>query len=120
VTNWVDEDGSSGGVRSAQCLARIANRQYINGCYTGVYQWHLVSSFYQYFDYNDCGLSIARSPWSGEFEVTSPTWTVAHTTQFSKAGWRYVREFGCARECYTRMGIYCSPVQYGRFKVLGG
>ena len=90
VTNWVDEDGSSGGVRSAQCLARIANRQYLNGCYTGVYQWHLVSSFYQYFDYNDCGLSIARSPWSGEFDVTSPTWTVAHTTQFTKAGWRYL------------------------------
>jgi hypothetical protein len=35
--------------------------------------------------------AVANEPWSGHYEITSPTWALAHTTQFSKPGWRYTQ-----------------------------
>jgi hypothetical protein len=39
---WADEEGSWMDGRSSRCLARCVNRQYIGGCYTATFQWHLV------------------------------------------------------------------------------
>lgn len=86
---WADEEGSIFDGRSARCLARILNRNYISKCKTATFQWHLVSSFYSYLPWPRCGLAVANEPWSGAFEVTSPLWAVAHTTQFAPIGWRY-------------------------------
>ena len=47
-SNWVDEEGSIFDGRSARCLARCVNRQYVTGCHTATFQWHLISSFYDY------------------------------------------------------------------------
>lgn len=89
-TTWADEEGSIFDGRSARCLARVLNRNYISKCRTATIQWHLISSFYDYLPWPRCGLAIANEPWSGNFEITSPTWAVAHTTQFAPAGWRYL------------------------------
>ena len=86
---WVDEEGSIYDGRSARCLARCLNRGYISSCHTATIQWHLVSAFYDYLPWSRCGVAIANTPWSGAYEITSPTWALAHTSQFAPVGWRY-------------------------------
>merc|ERR1740117_439737 len=86
---WADEEGSMFDGRSARCLARVLNRNYISMCKTATIQWHLISSFYDYLPWPRCGVAVANEPWSGNFEITSPTWAIAHTTQFANIGWKY-------------------------------
>lgn len=88
---WADEEGSMFDGRSARCLARVLNRNYLSLCKTATIQWHLVSAFYDYLPWPRCGVAVANEPWSGAFEITSPTWAIAHTTQFSKIGWKYAK-----------------------------
>jgi galactosylceramidase len=88
-SRWVDEEGSIYDGRSARCLARCVNRGYVTGCHSAMFQWHLISSFYDYLPWSRCGVAVANEPWSGNYEITSPTWAIAHTTQFAKPGWRY-------------------------------
>jgi len=90
-SRWVDEEGSIFDARSARCLARCVNRNYVTGCHTATFQWHLISSFYDYLPWARDGVAVANQPWSGHYEITSPTWALAHTTQFSKPGWRYTQ-----------------------------
>ena len=90
ATNWVDEEGSVADGYSARCLARTINRGYLSGCYTGLFQWHLISSFYSDVPWPRCGLAVANQPWSGAYEISRPAWAVAHTTQFASPGWRYL------------------------------
>ena len=56
-SHWVDEEGSIFDGRSARCLARCLNRQYVTGCHTATFQWHLISSFYDYLPWSRCGVA---------------------------------------------------------------
>lgn len=80
--------------QSARCLARCVSRNYVTACHTATFQWHLISSFYDFLTYKRCGVAVANTPWSGSYEVTSPTWALAHTSQFAPIGWRYARHGG--------------------------
>ena len=91
---WVDEEGSVADGQSARCLARCVSRNYVTDCHTATFQWHLISSFYDFLTYKRCGVGVANTPWSGSYEVTSPTWALAHTSQFAPIGWRYARHGG--------------------------
>lgn len=108
-SNWVDEEGSIFDGRSARCLARCVNRGYVTGCHTAIFQWHLISSFYDYLPWSRCGVAVANEPWSGNYEITSPLWALAHTTQFASPGWRYtghgagVDMLGGGGSCVTRV-----------------
>eukprot|EP00756_Hemistasia_phaeocysticola_P015187 Hpha_TRINITY_DN15391_c5_g2::TRINITY_DN15391_c5_g2_i1::g.90879::m.90879/K01202/GALC; galactosylceramidase len=88
-SRWVDEEGSIYDGRSARCLARCVNRNYVGDCHTATFQWHLVSSFYDYLPWARCGVAVANKPWNGHYEITSPTWALAHTSQFAPIGWRF-------------------------------
>jgi len=88
-SRWVDEEGSIYDGRSARCLARCVNRNYIGACHTATFQWHLISSFYDYLPWSRCGVAVANKPWSGFYEIVSPLWALAHTAQFAPIGWRY-------------------------------
>ena len=90
-SRWVDEEGSWKDGRMARCLARVVNRNYVTDCHTSTIVWHLISSFYDYLPYQRCGLAVANRPWDGSYEITSPLWALAHTTQFAPVGWRYAQ-----------------------------
>ncbi|MDE2447860.1 MAG: hypothetical protein KGO22_02745, partial [Gammaproteobacteria bacterium] len=85
---WGDEWGSFG-LQSA-ALAELLNRNYIGARITSTNVWNLVTAYYDILDYTNAGLMRAKTPWSGHYEVTSPLWVVAHTTQFAQPGWRYI------------------------------
>jgi len=93
-SRWVDEEGSVADGQSARCLSRCVSRNYITGCHTATFQWHLVSSFYDYLPWKRCGVAVANRPWDQSYEITSPTWALAHTTQFAPIGWRYASHAG--------------------------
>ena len=92
---WSSEDGPWGDVwgtagQASPPLAELLNRNYIQGRITSTVLWCLVGSYYDIFDLPNAGLLRAKWPWSGHYQLASPLWVVAHTTQFAQPGWRYI------------------------------
>ena len=83
-------------------LVKLYNRNYIVGKSTNVITWSLITSYYDNFSLPNSGLMIAKTPWSGFFEVQPGIWAAAHTTQFSEPGWKYV-DSGCG---FLKKGSY--------------
>ena len=56
--------------------------------------WSLISAWDQYLPYYGDGLMNAWLPWLGQYEVTTPVWITAHTTQFVKSydNWMYLKQ----------------------------
>ena len=71
-------------------LVKLYNRNYITGKATNVITWSLVTSYYDNLSLPNSGLMIAKTPWSGYFEIQPALWAAAHTTQFAQPGWRYI------------------------------
>ncbi|MFC1890477.1 galactosylceramidase [Thermodesulfobacteriota bacterium] len=72
-------------------MARILNRQYIDGRYTAFISWPLISACSDQTAYGGGqGLVEAREPWSGSWRVRPKLWTLAHTTRFTQPGWQYL------------------------------
>lgn len=71
-------------------MARIINWNYLYGNFTSLINWNLVSSYYERLYWYGDSLLGAAQPWSGFYEVMSPLWAMAHTTQFSQPGFRYL------------------------------
>jgi galactosylceramidase len=88
---WSSEDGPwRGDWEGAARLARIYNRNYIRGRMTKTVIWSLVTSYYDTLPIPGSGPMRANAPWSGHYEIQPALWAIAHTTQFTQPGWRYL------------------------------
>jgi galactosylceramidase len=95
---WNSEGGNwTGDWKGFEHFAKMYNEGYLNGSITKTVSWSLVTSYTTTGEksFPNSGLMIAKTPWSGYYEVQPGIWTVAHTTQFAKPGWSYI-DSGCA------------------------
>lgn len=83
-------------------LVKLYNRSYIVGKVTNIITWSLITSYYDNLSLPNSGLMMAKTPWSGYYEVQPAIWAAAHTTQFTEPGWRYV-DSGCG---FLKKGSY--------------
>lgn len=98
---WTSEESQSGDPWArADGYARLYNRDYIVGRMTKTIICSLITSNYIYLapwgvlPWADPGLMRACTPWSRHYDVPPTIWAAAHTTQFTKPGWRYL-DGGC-------------------------
>jgi O-glycosyl hydrolase len=87
---WDSENSTQDYDVGALPLARAMNRHYIDAGVTGNLNWALVSSWYDNFPIAGTGMMLADRPWSGSYQVGPIIWVDAHTTQFTRPGWRYI------------------------------
>jgi len=87
---WASENGSQDFRSGAAAAARAINRGYIDGKMTSYINWPVVAALYQNLFFSSDGLVLANQPWSGAYDVGKTTWAIAHTTQFTAPGWRYL------------------------------
>jgi O-glycosyl hydrolase len=71
-------------------MARNINRNYPGGKVTAAIYWPIVSAIYDNLPYDNIGMIKCNQPWSGNYVVTPSLWAMAHTSQFTQPGWRYI------------------------------
>ncbi|MFC5944363.1 ricin-type beta-trefoil lectin domain protein [Micromonospora harpali] len=89
-TLWNSEGGSQDYNDGAKPLARGINRGYIDGKMTAYINWNLIGATTTNIPWATVGLMLANQPWSGWYAVGKNSWTLAHTTQFTAPGWKYL------------------------------
>ncbi|RKE23626.1 ricin-type beta-trefoil lectin domain protein [Streptomyces sp. TLI_171] len=87
---WASESGSQDYNTGAAAVARAINRDYIDGRMTSFINWPAIAALYQNLYFSTDGMSLAPQPWSGSYSIGQTTWVTAHTTQFTKPGWKYL------------------------------
>jgi hypothetical protein len=71
-------------------MARGINRDYIDGKMTAYLNWPLLAAITPNVPWATMGVAVAPSPWSGSYSIGKSAWVMAHTTQFTAPGWRYL------------------------------
>lgn len=89
---WYAEDfHAKGGEPGAGTWASQINRRYIQNGMVATLAWNAVAAFYSGLAFDSTGLMSAQYPWAGSYEVLGTIWATAHTTQFTRPGWRFAR-----------------------------
>jgi galactosylceramidase len=101
---WNNEGGPWKGDWSAfEYLAKMYNRDYIEGRITKNITWSLITSYFNNLSLPNSGIMTANTPWSGYYDVEPALWSVAHTTQFAEPGWKFI-DGGCGY--FDKKGSY--------------
>lgn len=87
---WASENGSDDYNLGAINLARGINRGYIDGKMTAYINWPVIAAITPNIPFPTMGVALAAQPWSGAYSVGKNAWVMAHTTQFTQPGWRYL------------------------------
>ncbi|WP_433206746.1 ricin-type beta-trefoil lectin domain protein [Dactylosporangium sp. CS-047395] len=87
---WASENGSDDYNLGAVALARGINRGYIDGKMTAYLNWPVIAAITPNIPFPTMGVALAAQPWSGNYSIGKNTWVMAHTTQFTAPGWRYL------------------------------
>ena len=87
---WASEDFSSY-FQQGGCWARLLNRNYALANMTSTISWNLIAAYYDDLPYAGDALMHAPEPWSGFYELGQVFWATAHTTQFTRIGWKYLQ-----------------------------
>ncbi len=100
---WDSEGGPwRGDGEGFKYLAKMFNRNYIEGRMTKNVTWSLITSYYNNLALPNSGMMKANTPWSGSYQVQPAIWAFAHTTQFVQPGWQYLDD-ACG---YLKEGSY--------------
>ena len=79
------------GFDSAISIVEAFNENFIRSGATKIVNWYDVAGVYPIEPYSeDPAMILARSPWSGSYEVREALWGYAHYGQFTEAGWHYL------------------------------
>jgi O-glycosyl hydrolase len=87
---WASENGSDDYNLGSIALARGINRGYIDGRMTAYINWPVIAAITPNIPFPTMGVALAAQPWSGAYSVGKNAWVMAHTTQFTAPGWRYI------------------------------
>lgn len=87
---WASENGSDDYNAGAVALARGINRDYIDGKMTAYINWPVIAAITPNIPFPTMGVALAAEPWSGAYSIGKNAWVMAHTTQFTAPGWRYL------------------------------
>jgi O-glycosyl hydrolase len=87
---WAAENGSDDYNLGSIALARGINRGYIDGRMTAYINWPVIAAITPNIPFPTMGVALAAQPWSGAYSVGKNAWVMAHTTQFTAPGWRYI------------------------------
>ncbi|MEW9552972.1 ricin-type beta-trefoil lectin domain protein [Nonomuraea sp. NPDC050783] len=89
-TLWASENGSDDYNDGAKALARGINRDYIDGRMTAYINWPVIAAIPPNLPFATMGVAVAPQPWSGYYAIGKNAWVMAHTTQFTAPGWKYL------------------------------
>jgi len=93
---WSSEDSIADGtswIYVRDMVARM-NRYYIKSKITKMEIWCPVDSCADGINLCNVGPIQADKPWSGYYKIRPATWGIAHYTQFTETGWKYI-DSGC-------------------------
>src|SRR5262249_48061772 len=62
----------------------------IDGKMTAYINWPVIAAITPNIPFPTMGVALAAQPWSGAYSIGKNAWVMAHTTQFTAPGWRYL------------------------------
>jgi galactosylceramidase len=83
------------GFDCAISIVKAFNENFIRSGATKIVNWYGIAGLYPVEPYSeDPSMLLARSPWSGHYQVREALWGYAHYGQFTQVGWEYLNG-GC-------------------------
>eukprot|EP01064_Diplonema_japonicum_P022994 TRINITY_DN3336_c1_g1_i1.p1 TRINITY_DN3336_c1_g1~~TRINITY_DN3336_c1_g1_i1.p1 ORF type:complete len:825 (+),score=228.69 TRINITY_DN3336_c1_g1_i1:51-2477(+) len=107
---WASEESSSyDDYNGAACWARVTASHYVLSGMTASIMWNLVGAYYHGTNWYASSMLTSVQPWSGFWENMEVVWATAHITQFTKIGWKYLKN-GSGSGQLTNGGFYTTLV----------